>query len=311
MAANLDHDETLPTASYRTTSMGGEVDAGFQTSMNEAFSNVTEPNGTWTLYVYDNWKVVSGYVSDASLTFNPVVGQINDGEATFVIGYNDGYGSSLIIDIEYLSYMGWSYRLDIDTQEYLFPKADYAIYDEDTVTITWLDVDDKGFRADLTHVIDQTGLEADQAILTSTMKITNLNAADIDISLFSLADFDVNGINDDMGQLVNDNISHIRQTDGPYQVEFRAGGNENYQIGNYESVGFPLVGIDGDIDDLPNGENGYGPDNIATAFQWFSGPLSADSSYQVQTTVAVGGITAPEPADPVNSSDLIFADGFD
>lgn len=310
VAASLDTDQALPGAIYRTTSMGTEPDAGLLTSMNEAFSGVTDINGTWTLYFYDDSMTDVGNVSDAILTINPVGGQISDGEASYTIN-SLGSGTALETDIDYLeSVFGsidWLYRLSSDTREHQFPMPDYAIYHDDTVTITWLDVDGKGFRADLTQVIDQTGLETDEAILTSTMKITNLNANGININLFSYANFDVNGPDNDVGQLVNLDVGYIRQSDAPYQVEYRAGGNQNFQIGNEDLTDLLY---DFDVDNLANLGNGFGPGDARTAFQWFSVPLSAGFIYQVQTTVAVGGLTAPEPLDPVILSDLIFADGF-
>ncbi len=306
-AENLGQDDVLPENSYRTTSEGGGPNPGLYTSMNEIFNDVVDPNGIWTLYVYDNRSGSVGQVTDASLIINPIAGQISDGSATYRV-HSGGTGLDLQTDIDYLYAMRWFYRLNNDNREYQFPEPDFAIYHSDTVTITWLDVDDKGFRVDFTHVIDQTGLEADQGILTSTMKITNFNANDISVSIFSSADFDINGSGGDQGQLVNNDISHIRQVDDGYQVEFRAGGNDNYQIGSYNSVIAPLE--DDDVDNLLNIGNGFGPNDVKTAFQWFSGLLPKGFTYQVQTTVALGGITAPAPVDPVTLSDLIFADGF-
>ncbi len=310
VAANLGNFEALPDDTpYKTTSIGGVADAGLPTSMNQAFSNVINPNGTWTLYIYDSWNGNDGHVADASLIINGVAGQISDGTASYDIA-DGGYGNALVTDIDYLSGLAWFYRTGDDSQEYIFPIPDYATYSSegDSVTITWLDVDDKGFRADLTHVIDQTGLNIDEAILTNTMKITNIDINNKDISLFNYADLNIVQDNDS-AQLNNGDFGYIRQTNGNKQLEYRAGSNDNYHIGKYDLV---LAFYDNDIDDLPNeGGDGYGPDDVGTAFQWFSGPLEGGSSYQVQTTVAVGNITAPEPADPVILSDLIFADNFD
>ncbi len=318
VAANLSSQEVLPHANYRTTTIGGEADPGLNTSMNEVFSEVANPNGTWTLYVYDNAAVDTGHVSAAQLLINRIKGQINDGEASYNIQY-DGISHRLETDVYYRAVTTWRYRLASDTREYPILYPDYAIYSDggDAVTMTWLDVDGKGFRADLTHVIDQTGLNPDEAIITSTMKITNVTANDIDISLFNSAFFGVNHdynepVDDnDTAQLINNDPSHIIQVDedDTYQAEFRATGNENYEINSGDVLADKLN--DGTIDDLSNvWGDGYGPANVGTAFQWFSGPLVAGSSYQVQTTIAVGGITAPEPVAPMITSDLIFADGF-
>ncbi len=313
VAANLGGNDVMPAASYRTTAMGGTADAGLHTSMNEAFSHIENPNGTWTLYVYDNTDSGFGNVTGATLYINSPQVQISDGEAYYKTGLI-GWGADLVTDIDYMDRFRWYYRLGNESREYAFndPAPNYALYSDQgkAVTMTWLNLADKGFRADLTHVIDQTGLNPDQAILTSTMKITNLNDEDIDISLFNHGKFDLNGPSNDIAHLVNNDSSHIRQTDNPYQLEFRAGDNDRYQI-DHDFVIFNQLIVDQDLDDLSNeGGDGFGPADIGTAFQWFSGPIAPGHSYQVQTTVAVGGITAPEPQAPL-ISDLIFMNGYD
>ncbi len=303
-ADNLSGGGTMPSGSYQTTSMGGFVNAGNITLMNDAFSGVTDPNGTWTLLVYDHWVNVTGEVTDASLIINGAGGQISDGSAVYGVGTTGG-GNILQSDIDYLFADRWFYRLDSDTKEYVFPVPNETSYSGDTATLSWDDVDGKGFSAELTHVIDQSGLPPEQATLTSTMTIVNLNQQGIELNLFHYTDFDMSI--GDTGSLI-EFPSHLEQVGGDYQAEFRAGGNVNYQIGNVETVAVPLT--DENINDLTNAAAQFGPDDIRMAFQWQDVSVSPGIGYQVQTTRSIGGATAPVPADPV-FSDLIFADDFE
>jgi hypothetical protein len=86
--------------SYRTTSVGNTTTGGQVTTMNPAFTGVSNANGTWTLRLVDSGAADTGAVSAASLnittaavvTAQHVIDYNGDGKTDFSIVRNTGGG---------------------------------------------------------------------------------------------------------------------------------------------------------------------------------------------------------------------------
>ena len=87
---------------------------------------------------------------------------------------------------------GWWYRVSGDTAETPFPLPTSQAYVGDTSTITWTNVNGRGFDAQETCVV--LGIASPiGGKVTCTMRITNPGAAALTIYIFVMTDVDLGG----------------------------------------------------------------------------------------------------------------------
>ncbi|MCG8465275.1 MAG: hypothetical protein MI750_10555 [Xanthomonadales bacterium] len=199
-------------------------------------------------------------------------GTITDGAVSFT--YNGlGTGGAANADLagtgpggdQLFSYW-WYYRISGDPQETNFPSPDAEVYAGNMATLSWTDVNTRGFSADLTHVVTDTG--GPSGTLDSVLSISNISSAPIAIDIFVYVDADVAGtFGGDVGTLVVD-PTHINVADGAEFVNIVTGGNDAYQV-------LPWPGIrdllsDAAVDDLDNTGLPFGPDDFTSGQQWLS-----------------------------------------
>ncbi len=316
-AQALGDNQAIPTGRHRTLSLPIFNDPE-ETYMSDTFES-TEATGTWKLTIYDLSLNDIGSVTDARLFINAGhPGLITDGIVKFRLISG---GVAVVFDNSVENVLRsnrYYYRIDNDSKEYLFPHyPDEVTYDADVAVLSWFNVDGKGFDAELTHNIDQVSESLKQAVLFSSMKITNNSNSDLNINLFNYADFDIFESGDNVGVSadVSNNYIKLFSNLDDYQMsqdyaQFRAGG-----IVGYEIKGSVLTDElhNNTITTLTNEFENYGPGDVRTAFQMSTlFPIASGDSHEFKTTMAIGGATAPDPNDPnaVPVDDLIFKDGF-
>jgi len=252
---------------------------------------------------------VSGLAQKASVppAFGSLTGSVIDGAITY------GYNSFGAIDAAGTDFIGasegddlfeswWYYRLDGDTNESPFPDPDTADYSANTITLTWNDVDGRGFSAQLIEeIFDGSG---PSGALLSTITLTNNIGSFLSIDIFHFADIDLRGSFDDDSAIISD-TGFIRLTDVGTTGEYRAGRPDAVQALAFPGLD-PILS-DGAVDDLDGSGFPFGPDDFTGAFQWNDLPLAPDllTGITLQTSFAINQ-PAPVPEDPL----IIFIDTF-
>jgi hypothetical protein len=206
----------------------------------------------------------------------------------------------------------WHYRITGDNREFEFPIPDFkTIFDGNRATLIWLDVGGRGlFSAQLSQVIGQPN--AAGATLINTFRVTNLTNQAMQFDMFHFVDIDIAGSANDEATLLSGNnyISLIDNTtsNATNTAEVRAGGNLAYQAGGNQTIETLLT--NDTITALNDSGLPFDPvGDFTGAFQW-SEFIPASASLFIESTLAAGTATAPEPAQPV-ILDFLFDNGFE
>jgi len=233
-------------------------------------------------------------------------GTITDGAVSFT--YNGlGAGGAANADLtgagpggdQLFSYW-WYYRISGDPQETNFPSPDAEVYAGNMATLSWTDVNARGFSADLSHVVSDSG--GPSATLDSTLALTNNSSVPIDIDVFIYVDADVAGsFGGDTGTVVVD-PTHINVADGAEVVNIVSGANDAYQVLAWPGIRDLLS--DAAVNDLDNTGLPFGPDDFTTAQQWTTLTINPGETVSyfsnlgsnTDANVIVPPIVLPEPA---------------
>ena len=227
------------------------------------------------------------------------------GAATYTIpaaSHYDGTQTSNLTGIgtgDYLFEDGWWFRVSGDTAESFFPAPTSTTCAAAAGTITWADVNTRGlFSASNTLSLTSPGAGMGELILT--MSITNLSASNpLVITLFHVADFDVNGTaGTDSAALLNAN-NYLRFTDATAgAAEYRAHNSPaNAFLVRPFAAATDVFGLLGDTA-VTTFDNTGAPAtsiDVTAAFQW---DLNIPASGTASVSVALNG-NAP-PATPVS-----------
>ncbi len=132
------------------------------------------------------------------------VGTITDGGVTFEFNGAEGSADFFVPNgTEHLFQTWWWYRVSGDTEETPLPAPDLETYIANVATLTWADVDGRGFSAELVITLLDTGGGA-SATVDQVLTIATAGAP-VTIDLFSYADFDVSASTQNTATLVNAN----------------------------------------------------------------------------------------------------------
>lgn len=183
--------------------------------------------------------------------------------------------------VDHVFEMGWWYRIAGDVAEKFLPVPTSQTYLGDTATIVWTDVDERGFRADETDVV-QAGLSplggpAGQVVFSLTL--TNPSAdTPLAIDVFHVMDVDLAGTSgSDEATLLEAN-TRIRIVDGPAEApnataEYAALDADAYLVLPYDGTGQADVAgrlSDADLDDFDNTGLPFAAGDVSSGFQWFT-----------------------------------------
>lgn len=168
----------------------------------------------------------------------------------------------------------WFYRTPGDTREYCFNSAAGSGFvgatvspDGDSAVLRWVNVDRRGFDAELTYRIYSTGPSS--AVVATTMTVRNLGSTTRDIHLFRYADFDIGTTApDDRGTLVAVLPGYLQMVSDASTIRgYSQGcGAARHQVGNFPSIRDLLT--DSVIDDLDGSGSFFGPGDWSGAHQW-------------------------------------------
>jgi len=191
---------------------------------------------------------------------------------------------------DHLFQMGWWYRIAGDTAEKFFPAPSAESYVSDSSTVTWNDVDNRGFRAVETNVVTNGGGPSGQVVFSLTL--TNLSdTAPLGIDVFNMADMDLGGTTEgDTAVLLSAN-DRMRLTEGADTAEYGAEGADAFLVLTYQgSSGLPDVRArlsDAVVDNFDNSGLPFGPGDFTGGFQWATTVIPPSGSATFVAGIAV------------------------
>jgi len=199
-------------------------------------------------------------------------GTITDGAVSFA--YN-GIGAGGAANADFLGTgpggdqvfsLWWYYRISGDTQETPFPPPDTENYAGNTATLTWADVDGRGFAAQLINVVADVG--GPSGTLTSSLTLTNNTGGALTIDLFWYVDGDIAGSAGGDSAVLTTSPTLITVSDGAETLEMLGGGNDAFQVLAWPGIRDLLS--DAALDNLNNSGLPFGPGDFTAAMQWSS-----------------------------------------
>ncbi len=194
---------------------------------------------------------------------------------------------------DHLHQFWWWYRIDGDTQETPMPwpptSQDY------TLNAATLAMTTASFDVSLVATITANGV--DSANVVQQFELTNTTTANLNMTLFSYADFDVTTSINNNAVLFAPN--HTRIDFGVPYSDYLAPGADHYEAANYAGLRTRLQ--DTMLTDLPDLGLPFGPGDYTGAYQWeLSIPAGETETvyvvctYNEEAVAPTGGPVGPE-----------------
>ena len=171
----------------------------------------------------------------------PLDGTLTDGTISYTLSTaaSDGTTSNgaefTVGGVNHLWETWWWYRIDGDAQETRFPAPDTENYVGNVATLTWTNVDTRGFGATLVAtVLDTSGGAGTIGEVQQDMTIVNNSGGDLGIDMFAYTDLDLNNTDDNDSATLNA---------ANYLIDMTDPSGTTAQLGsNFESNGAYMVG---------------------------------------------------------------------
>ena len=244
-------------------------------------------------------------------------GTITDGDATFNWATSGGIHSGGLYTMttelggSLLGYQYWfAYRTDSDTREFAFPSPDVEDYTGNQATLTWNDMDGKGFS--VVVVLTLTDLPGDAASALADIEITNNSGSDLGIEVFTVMDFDkpFSGPGDDAAILLGPDVIQVRDDGVPDGLvcEFGGFGSVAYYVSSTGgSLNIRTLLDNFAIDDWANSGLPFGPDDFIGSFQYSFPSISNGGSVTVASPFSISvPVMEPMPIPTLGEWSLII-----
>ncbi len=199
---------------------------------------------------------------------------------------------------------GWWYRLEGDTREYPFPAPTSESYVGPSATLTWDDVDGRGFGAkEYLEVLDN---ERPSGTFTSRLALANHGATPLGVTVFHYLDADAAGTaGGDSGTALSNRLLAFGEgdTEGLYRSHFSSA----YMVRPYPEVRDLLN--DDSLTELTNTVTPFGPGDWSAAYQWSAGLGPGEESSVAWVTVSSrvpGGWVKGDLIFTNNNPDVVF-----
>ena len=186
----------------------------------------------------------------------------------------------------------WWYRVNgVNTREFaLSNQANAPVVNGNNMTLSYREPE--GFTSVLQYTINNIG---STARVTGTNFVTNEGNTDLELEFFNYIDFDMNATagGDSASLLFPNPVLRMSITDTSALIngEWRVLDADAYQIGGFSTVRTLLT--DGDLDNLNNTGDPFGPGDFTAAVQW-KFTLAPGQQIALQTTQFLTPV--PEPA---------------
>jgi uncharacterized repeat protein (TIGR01451 family) len=226
-------------------------------------------------------------------------GTISDPPAAFVLGLSPfdaspdanltGVSSTLTDD--HLFQTGWWYRVAGDTAETFFPVPATQVYAGNTATLTWTDVDGRGFDARLVYVVVNEG--GPSGYLRGQLTIQNPGPAALALDVFHMVDLDVQPLaGNDSATLAGPNEIAVTDPTGT-SARYRGTDASAFLVREFGASDLGTVLGDTGVTYFDDSGLPFGPGDITAGFQWTAAiPAGAERSFTVVLAIGDLGPTA-------------------
>lgn len=234
-------------------------------------------------------------------------GAVNDGPATFELatGHFDTTPSANFTGVstplaqDHVFEEGWWYRVQGDPAEKFFPVPDAQDYSGAVATLTWNDVDGRGFSAqEVLSVHDSMG---PSGCVESVLTLTNNNPGALPIDVFHALDMDLAGTSGgDVGTLLGP--ADIGIADGAQTGEYRGLGAGAFLVRPFDAGGatdVPGLLSDAGVNDFDDTGLPFAAGDITLGFQWTTVSIPSGGQQTYHVVMAVN-----TPAVPVELMEL-------
>lgn len=236
-------------------------------------------------------------------TASAVGGTITDAPASFARGVS-GFDSSPSADFtgvstpnaDHLFEVGWAYRVAGDTAEAFLPLPTTESYVGSQSTIDWTNVAARNlFDASEATKVTNTG--GPSGYVTQTLSITNRsNSVPLSISVFHMADFDVQpSVSNDSAKLIP-GTKHIRITDpGGNYAGYEAPTADGYRVKPWDATGVNDVAgglANTVVDDFTNSGLPFGPSDFTGGWQWSTVEIAPSDTRSFTVKMSVNNAAA-------------------
>ena len=227
-----------------------------------------------------------GVISSAAATFTVEAFHFDTSPAASFSGVSSPLGTDHVFEA------GWWYRVAGDGAEKFFPVPDLQDYAGSTATLTWNDVDARGFTAvKVLTVVDAGGPSGH---VETVLTITNNTARPLGLDVFHMFDPSLAGtFGNDSATLATPN-DHILVTDGSATVtgEYRGIGASAFLV-RAAGVGDVASELsDANVDDFNNSGLPFGPGDLTAGFQWTTVdvPPGGQQTYRVVFSINTAAV---------------------
>ena len=237
-------------------------------------------------------------------------GTINDDPAAFSLGPDHfidasadlvGVSASLLDD--HLFAEGWWYRLEGDPAETFLPVPDEESYEGAVATLTWTDVNGRGFDAVEPDTIVHAGGPSGR--VTLSLNVTNPSGTEpLRIAVFHLADIDLAGSANDSAVAVAEGL--IRVTDGADTAEYFASGSTRFLVTPSGENDVAGALFDGDLDDFGDTGLPFCAGDVTAGFQWETTEIPPNGSETFTVVIAVNTAAVPGSTPTTTTSSTVF-----
>ncbi|MCC7230477.1 MAG: PEP-CTERM sorting domain-containing protein [Fimbriimonadaceae bacterium] len=186
----------------------------------------------------------------------------------------------------------WWYRVNgVNAREFaLSAQANAPVVNGNNMTLSYREPE--GFTSTIMYTINNVN---GSARVTGTNFILNEGNNNLDFDFFNYIDFDLGGTSmGDSASLASPNPAMrmlVTDSAGLMSAEWRVLDADNFQISTFNTISAMLA--DGDIDNLANTGDPFGPGDFTAAVQWHF-TLAPGQQIALQTTQILTPV--PEPA---------------
>jgi hypothetical protein len=200
----------------------------------------------------------------------------------------DMVGVSATLQQDHIFEDGWWYRVQGDAAETAFPAPDGQDYTGNAATITWNNVNGRGFAAALDLAILNDG---NRGSLYQSLVITNNNQAVLTIDIFHCTDLDLRGTAEGDSAATQETNTLFRITDSGQYADYIGG--DTYIVRPFgDPTDVPGLLSDGNVTNFDNSGLPFGPGDVTFGSQWATAAIApgAQSFYNVVLGVNQGAL---------------------
>jgi uncharacterized repeat protein (TIGR01451 family) len=211
-------------------------------------------------------------------------------------------GVSTPLTQDHLYETGWWYRIQGDGAEKFFPVPTSQTYVGNLATLSWTNVDARGFDAQLVYrVVNQGG---PSGYVTGQLILTNPGASALSIDVFNMVDFDLQptAANDSATLVTANNDISITDPAGN-TARYRGVGANAFLVRPYGATDLGAVLGNAAVDNFANTGLPFGPGDFTAGFQWTTVSIPGGGQQAYAVILAVNG------AGPSADLGITVADG--